>query len=235
MSIEIADGFYQTIEPRQVVASAKMALLLESSDHDRYLELLVNNGAKRMSVGSSYLVQDIVLDVVNNEYVELPCDFDTLISLRYGSGNGCYGMIYVDLPFLKSCGCTVPNNSSHYNNYMRIEDGKIYFYYGITGPPGTSTPVTQVTLSYWAVNKDKDGLRVIYSDWEECLTHYVCWKFSNAYFKNYPAGWSEGHRLNYVAQKESVIGAYQQNQFRRKKRQIASTVNAIVVSKTWSH
>ena len=230
----IPDGSFDTIELRQVVSSIKMMCRIEGSDHDRWLEKIVNDGAKRIDAGSQYLVQDAVLDVIDNEFSELPCDFDQLISLRYGSGTNCYGIYYVDLPFLKSCGCTM-DNAAHFGNFMRIQDGKIFYYFGVVSPPGSSVEVTQVTLNYWAINKDENGLRVIYSAYEEALTHFGCWKFATAYYEKFPRGWAEEQRQNYVAQKEYIIGKWQQQQFRNKKRQVASTMNAIVNSKVWPH
>lgn len=229
----IPDGSYATIELTQCVSSAKMMLHLETADHDRWLEKLANDAAKRIDAGDQYVVNDVVLDVINDDYSDLPCDFDQLISLRFGAGNNCHGMIYVDLPFLKSCGCVIPN-SAHYRNYMRIQDGQIFYYFGVT-PQNALAPVTQVTLSYWAINKDENGLRKVYSNYEDAITYFICYTFALSYADKYKPFVISEFKQNYIAQKEHIIGKWQQKQFRNKKRQIAQTANAWVSSKTWAH
>ena len=229
----IPDGAYAVIELEQCVSSAKLFLRIETSDHDIWLKKLANDAAKRIDAGDQYVVKDKILDVVSNDYTDLPCEFDQLISLRYGAGDNCYGMAYVDLPFLKTCGCSIPN-ASHYGNYMRIQDGQIFYYYGVT-PQHATAPVTQVTLSYWATNKDENGLRKIYSVYEDAITYFICYSFALAYSERYKPFVISEFKQNYMAQKDFIIGKWQQRQFRNKKRQIAQTTNAWVSAKTWAH
>jgi len=245
MSEEINPGFYHEVSYEQLISSVKAELKIEVSDSDIIFEKWLNEGIRSVDALSIFSKCTAVLPIHDN-MAELPCGFFRMIACTLG-GNGanCISAIYVDLPFLTSCGCAPIINSTGIFNTQglyEIQNGRIFFHSDLfttvstTNGPQTITttlPITECTISYFGFNVTEDGLLKAYQDMERGLTAYVCWRYTRQNFREYPQYISEGYRQEWVAQKKWLRSVAFQNDFRNTKRQIAEIVNAMVVDKNF--
>jgi hypothetical protein len=214
------------ISAKQIVTSAKQQLRLESSDFDAWLEKLVNEGVRHLDSFQLWKKQVRVIPVVDGAAC-LPDNFGRLIALRTGSGDDCLKAIYVDMPFISSCGCTPSVESVSSAGIFEIQDGKIVFH-----NPDQLSDVAEITLAYFGLNSE-NGLLKIHADYERAVTAYVCWKFALANFEKYPAYVQQSYASEWVAQKKWVRSKEVHDDFRNTRRQVSEWVHALVADKNW--
>ena len=84
------------------------------------------------------------------------------------------------------------------------------------------------------LNVDSDGSMIGYDDYERGVVAYIVWLYMLQNFEQYNQYVIETWEGVWKAQKRWIKGSEQQRHFNNTKRQIASTMNAWIVSKTWA-
>lgn len=245
MSETIDPGFYHQVSYAQLISSAKAELKIETSDYDIVMDRWINEGIRHIDALNIFSKCTAVLPITDKT-AELPCGFFRMIALTLG-GNGanCASAVYVDMPFLQSCGCAPVWNSTGTfttQGLYEIQDGRIYFhsntFYSTVAVDGSITttevvPYTHCTIAYFGFLVDDDGLLKAYQDMERALTAYVCWRYSRQNFKEYPQYIQQSYYQEWCSQKKWLKSIAFQNDFRNTRRQIAEIVNSLVSDKVF--
>ena len=213
------------ISVKQVISSIKLQLRLEATDSDAFLEKIVNEGCRHIDALEVFAKFVKVLNIKDGE-ICLPTGFKNIIGLRLGTEGTCEPGMYVDLPFLKECGCAPDVQSISSAGVFEVQNDKIVFHSEVTA--------TEATVAYIGLNLDSDGLQMIPDDWERCLTAYGAWRYTQSYFEMYPANKSEEYRLEFVAQKKWIKGKSVQDHFRNTRRQVAEIYHALLSDKVFN-
>ncbi len=256
MGTKIKDGDYSHIPLTQIIASAKMRLRIgDSSDDDIFIERYANEGARHFDSLNTFIKKDCELEIVNGK-AKLPNGFYQMLSVSpFNSGN----FLYVDTPFLTSCGVRIPNNFISSHGLFQIQDGYIYFsvernfsdnhgtsILGTSSDPncaplnassvqnGPPFQVHKIRFSYISMNVDDNGMMVVYSDMERGLVAYCVWM----YMLDSPAGKYTAQQIQaneqiWTNQKSWYKSIQFQNNFRNTRRQVASVANAWITKKNW--
>jgi hypothetical protein len=241
---EIQQGIYSTISMDQCISGAKEELRMDTTDNDRWFRKLANEATRHIDAISLWEQDEECLDIIDQR-VELPFNFEKLIAVRVGA-RGCYGnSVYVDLPFLVSCNCTTNNgNVTSYRNSFEIKDNHIVFHKAPSTSTTTTTngvvttvtePATEATVAFWGLQVDENGLILVYADYERAITAYILWKYKRSIIgeRDSIIYECESHKTEWIAQKKWIKSKRVQENFRNKKRQIASITNAWLVAKNF--
>lgn len=214
------------IDVRQVITSAKMQLRIESADSDAWFENLVHMGMRHVDSLDVFVKQVRQLPIKDG-VVCLPKGFRQLIAFRTGVEGACSKGIYVDMPFIKNCGCSINvTDMVQMEGAAEIQNDKLVFH--------TETTDTECTLAYMGLNVDDNGIMLIPDDYERGLTAFVCWKYTQQNFEQYPITVSETYRREWLAQKKWLRSVAVQNDFRNTRRQISEVVKALVSDKIFN-
>lgn len=219
MSEDILGGSASYITVDQVISSIRLQMRLETSDEDVWLEKLIFEGVRHLDAMSIF-VKSFSKLTVSDRRAKLPQGYHSLIGLRIG----CLKMTYVDKPFLDNCGCDALNDIT--TNGYQIVNGCIHFEDEIDEG-------TEVVIAYWGLNVDRDGLFLIHEDHERALTNYACWMYCLQNHTVYPANLAATYMGVWKAQKKWVKSNDVRDHFRKNKREMASTMRAIINAKTW--
>lgn len=211
---------FTKISAKEVIAGIKLQLDIDTTDHDIYFQRLLAEGVRHLDAKSIFKKCEKTLEVEDNQ-VELPCDFYQLLGLR----TNCTPYIYADLPYLYGCGCSENVMVQPYAGGFEIQDGTIFFHVS------EGDEITEATLAYWAFNLDDDGLPVIYEDFERGLIDYCCWRFTQKYFKDYPQYMNDQYHKGWTAQKRWVKSKAIKQDFEQNKAQVREWFNAWVGQK----
>lgn len=197
----IESGKYSIITTDQCIASAKILLKTETTDDDIFFEKLVNDAVKKLNCRENYVKKIIQLRVADNKS-KLPNGYKQFLGLWWNNtaiNEDCDPMIYVDLPFLNSCGCSTTDGTTNYRGYFEIENGWIHYHIDMTG-------ITEVKFAYWGLNTDENGLMVVMEDYEDAIMYYLCWMYSLQNPNLYPQYMQETFHQNWLAQKNRLKG-----------------------------
>lgn len=211
------------IDVKQVITSAKLQLRIESADMDAWFEKLANEGVRHLDSLNLWVKKVMVLDVKDNA-VRLPDNFRRIIALRLGADGDCTQAMYVELPFIKQCGCSQTVDTLDSTGIFEIQGNQIVFHNDIDA--------TQVTLAYFGF-REEDGLLQIEDDYERALTAYICWKYTVANFQEYPPNVQQHYMMEWAAQKKWIKSNEVYDHFKRTKRQVAEVVKALLTDKVW--
>lgn len=220
----------EIVPVKQFVAAAKSQLGIEiDTTHDIYLERVALEGIRHLDT-LSLLKKNICSFKICENKIKLPCGFSRLLALRLGSGDNCTDAIYVDLKFLKNCGCAPkPSSIKDWYGTFEIQNGFIWFHSDL----GT---ITDATIAYLSFHTDKDGLLIGQADHERAIIAYCCHKFTLKNFMDYPWHVQEQYRQEWMAQKNWVKGTDWAKSFRDCKNQIREWTNALIVDKAlWTN
>jgi hypothetical protein len=222
-------GFFSTTSLDQFVSGAKLQLKIESSDSDIWFIKLANEAIRHLDCYDIFVKKTCSISVINRK-AKLPSGFQRLIGLRFGTTNVCSDLVYVDLPFINDCGCSVISlNVIPLNGIFQLQDGFIFFH-------GDTSSLTDVTIAYFGLNVDDTGLMKAYEDYERAVIGYICWKYALQNFDKYPANVKEDYHREWQAQKKWVKSTSAQNEARRTKAQLTQIMNSIISDKSlWSN
>jgi len=242
-------GTFGTITSDQVISSAKMQLGIEVSDSDLFFDRLVNEGVRHLDSLSIFVHKECQLKVTDYK-AKLPNGFHNLIALRVSVNNSYTNITYVDMPFMQMYGCGVNGPQIYpYVNTCQIQNGYIVFHGGVIAPSGYLTsdgkqiadpgmkvlqPIDYVHIAYWGLNIDKYGYLIIRDDYERALVAYCCWKYCQQNFEKYPNNLCNDYKMEWMAQKKWIKSNDVSEDFRLRKREMASVMNAIIKAKTWN-
>lgn len=232
------DGTFATVGIDQIVSSVKMTLNIETTDSDNYFDKLINEAVRHLDCLSIFKKCVQILSVTNN-MAALPQGFFRMIALRIGTDANCSDAIYVDVDFINTCGCStgVINVNSNQGVY-EIQGGYIIFHPNPVTvlPDGETIPsevITSCTIAYFGMNMDEDCMMKVYEYYERALTAYVCWKYTQSNFSEYPQYVQAMYMQEWIAQKKWVKSIDFQNNFRNTRLQVQEIVNAVLVNKNW--
>lgn len=217
------------ISVNEVIARAKMQLGIDStSEHDNYLNVLVEEGVRSLNALSLFIKKDCVLDIVDGR-AKLPYGFMKLLAMRFtvdnNDGKKSYNpIIYVDTKFLNSL--NINNHGySNYSNSAKIVGNYIHF-------NTNDIKSSKIEVSYYSLNISDDGNIVIYLEYERALMHYICWMFMLRYFDKYNSRIIDEHYRNFVNQKAQIRSSAFKREGDRTRMELASISNAIIADKT---
>ncbi len=247
----IKSGTYATLTPDAVISSVKTELGIEASNQHIWFRKLINESVRHIDALSIFVKRQCILPVDCGVAI-LPDGFFRMLAITIGDGCGtCTNAIYVDLPFLRQCGCNMnENGQSQLGSTFEIQDNKIIFHSPFFNPDNNDScttdddadsdddqnngqPIRECRIAFMGLNVDDKGLMKIYTDMERGITAYVCWKYTRQNFKEYPQYIQEGFKQEWISQKKWLKGlAYQENA-REEAQQILEVVNAILVDKAF--
>ncbi len=230
-------GSWDVIPIAQIVSSAKMALHLETTDHDIWLGKLANDGVRRLNT-LSVIVKDQCSLTINGGSAPLPKNFRQLIAMRFCQlGATPPGspqpntivtgepMLYVDFDFLTPVvGDLSLVGVQNMRGVFQINDGYVIFYGNM--PDGSTA-----TISYFANNIDSNGLNVVYERYEDALTEWILYNFMLSYIENYNQYVINEHKHNWMAQKRMLKAFDSRMSFKDQKMQMREAMNAMLVDK----
>ncbi len=219
-----------------ILSSCKAALKIEQSDQDVWFTKLIQESIRHLDALCLFKKQVKTLDVQNN-IACLPCGFFKLLALRFGAVPNCGWAVYADIPFANSLGCDCNSESIFAcSNTFQIQGNKIVFNqrknFAANGDVITS-PITSCTIAYFGFDTDEDGLFNVYADMERALTAYVCWKYTQQNFREYPQYIQVGYKNEWIAQKKWIKSCAYYNDFWNKRFEINEWSSAILVDKTF--
>src|SRR5688572_6582761 len=132
----ISPGTFSTLSNQAIIASAKDWLNLgDTTDVDIKFEKLIDEGVRRLDCLSLFDKHVRTLSVHNN-MAELPKGFVRYIGLRIGTAPNCLPAIYVSMPWIQACGCSM--NAAYLSNdftVFEIQNNHIVFHPNTTVDP----------------------------------------------------------------------------------------------------
>lgn len=222
-------GLFSTITLDECVAVAKGKLGLRNTDMDILLMDTANEAVRQINAGNIFSKElPVILEIVDKK-AKLPCNYYGLLGLHFNSDDAnniaCQNIIYVDMEFLTSCGCTPPQNSIAFTGVFEIVKGWMYFHQ-------TPDNSTSVTLSYMGINQDTSGRMIVYEDFRRAVWSYVCYDFclANQDEIKYRGQWQQHYNI-WKAQKRWLTSEEFARKFHDEKHQIRAIMNAWVVDK----
>lgn len=201
-------GNNDLIPVSQVIALAKMRLGgIDTSDHDLWFEIEVNNALKKLSSASTIGWHHMMVEL-NNGMFRLPFGLLKLVAVkRHCSDNtttdeedtGAYNSWLIIsrgyTNYFNGCGCL--------EDYIKVGDDG-YGYLNVDLPEGDYD-------IYWiGYNVDENGVMKIYEDYESFLANYLCYKFflvfGHKYFENpyIPRDQRTEFKKEYLAEKRKI-------------------------------
>lgn len=230
-------GKLQEISEDDIISAAKMKLRkTETTSMDDYFSFLIQEGVRHLGTLSLFKKQQCELDIIDGKS-ELPKGFYRMIGLRFVCNNppapvdgGPYltnlpnrTLLYVDVPFLHSCGCNVTMGGvSPFTGTFQIIGNFIHYNSSVIGD--------RVTISYLGFNLSKEGRMILYADYERALTAYCCYNFALSYSDEYKEATIERYHQEWMAQKNWVKGLDAAHDFQQRKAEVMEIFNALVVS-----
>ncbi len=233
-------GKLEQITEEDVISAAKFKLRkTETTNFDDYFSFLIQEGARHLGALSLFKKQQCELEIIDGK-TELPKGFYRMIGLRFFRNHpappivdgqpfllthGCLPMLYVDRPFLHSCGCnTVMGGVSPFIGTFQIIGNFIHY--------NSSVRETHVTISYLGFNLNKEGRMIIYADYERALTAYCCYNFALSYSEEFKEATIERWHQEWLAQKNWVKGLDASHDFQQRKAEVQEIFSALLVSNT---
>jgi len=227
---KIPQGKYETLSYDAVIASIHDELKTEQSDQDFFIERNLNKAVRRLDCLNIFKKQETNI-TVSNGVAPLPCGYNKILGLRLNETSnqhqGCVPAIYVDLNFVRGCGCNNIDNLFPFNSAFEIQDSAIVLHQGFS-------QIESVKLSYFGLDLNEDGLMKIYVDMEDALVAYVCYKYARQNFREYPRDIREDFKSEWIAQKKWLRSIAFYDNFQETRWQIAEWSNALVVDKVFS-
>lgn len=213
----------QDIVPlEQFVASAKMQLKINTTDEDIWFGKLANEGIGRLKCLSLIKKNVAEFDICDNK-IKLCSSVLHILGLRLGTGNNCSTAIYVDMPFLQSCGCT-RNPSVFIADAFEINDGFIWFHGDIRG-------AKKATISFTSYKVDSDGLKQAQAEYESAITYFICYHYALQNYLLIPRDVRAEYWEQWLAQRRIVINSDSVRSFRDTKAQIQEIVSALIIDR----
>lgn len=222
-----------TIPASEVISRIKMDLrIADSTENDAYLEVLLREGLGSLNCISQMGKDqcDLKLDGCK---VELPKGFVRFIALRSktwlpsdvttdpNTRPPCQRLLYADLDFLNSCGCST-NGFNSYRPSFQINKNFIHF--------NDDSQLDEITIAYLGMWLDENKQPVIFEEFERALTAYACWKFTRSWNEKYNQFVMLDYKNEWVNQREKLRGIAVYNDFQNNKRAISELVRAFIVS-----
>ena len=217
-----------------VIARIKADLrIMDTTEHDTYLEILLREGLGSVNA-ISQLVKDQCDLKVSDCKVELPKGLVKFIALRSktwlpsdsttdtSSNPPCQRLLYADLDFLNSCGCST-NGLNSYKSSFQINKNYIHF-------NDDDSQLDEVTIAYLGMWLDENKKPVIFERFERALTAYACWKFTRSWSDRYNQYVIDSYQREWVNQKDFLRGIAVSDEFNRNKREISEMMRAWIVS-----
>ena len=214
-------GIYEEITVEQCISRAKLQLGIKVSDEDEYFEPLVDEAIRELSTLSLYTMQQCEVDIDCNK-AKLPKGFVRLLAFWFGTPdctiwNGVNTALYVNLPYLKLCGCDLTAvGYSPIVGTMQIISGHLWFH----NLPSTATTAT---ICYSSLNIDANGEILIYKHYERAIWNYLCAMYS---MREGDLNRYNMYNRQWIASKGKVQSIDFQDNFKNTKGQVASSFNA---------
>lgn len=225
----------------QVLARTKGRLrLMDSTLHDAYLQVLINEGATHIKSIDQYIVTCATLDI-DCYRAELPDFFEEFVAATFPDGGCACGCGPTITPGQigttwegSTCGCSVwfvsnallsnwggaGTSCSFYGNVFNIQGNQLLL-------PSTTTATT-VKVWYRSKNVDCNGLMVLNEDWERGLSAYAATQFATDYVEKYTPEQRAIWSAEWKAQKSQIRGSAQRKRFILDKHAIMNIMNAII-------
>lgn len=249
----VKQGNYDYISTNAIISSAKARLKFESSDSDIWFNLLVNEGIRHLDTLSIFTKQICRVEI-HDKQSELPCGLNRVLGIRVSApsnlGEVCQSLVYADLPFLTNCGCNNNGNGIGQGNFgtwysaagaYEIADGRIYYHnisssFQTVDSTGAVVTVTQTpthaTIAYLGLNVDENGEMLCYARYERAIVAYICWKYSQQNFNEYPRDIRADFQQEWINQKAWIKSTDFKDNFANERPQIASVMNALTTDRT---
>lgn len=216
-------GRYDSVSLEEAIASAKMMMRLDNTDYDIVFEKWGHDALRHIDGLDTYVLRESTLEVCDYK-VKLPCGFYSLVALTFIDENGvCSEGVYINRPYLTSCGCDITEGVIDYEGSFQIQDGYIYLASDITA--------TEIKLVYRSLNVDDDGLIRMYEWQERAVTAYICWRFTQQNFELFPVNIRESYAKEWRKQKQYCKGFSGVEAFRNERYQIQRIFGGIMVNK----
>lgn len=219
------------VSVEDVISRIKFDLRLsDTTEHDLGFEILIREGLGSLNCLTQLEKKQCNLEV-NDCNVALPDDLVNFIALRpktwvstddATSKPLCGNFIYANTQFLNNCGCSLVG-LSNFSESFQLNKGYIHF-------NDDNSAISEVTIAYEGLWKDKEGKRVIFERFERALTAYACWKFTRSWNEKYPQHITESYHQEWVLQKDYLKGQDVARDFQNNRREISELMRAWIVS-----
>lgn len=230
------------ISVEQVINRAKMRLRLNNTEHDAYLEKIINElalglGSQRSRGPKCTTISidchraklpDNFLEFTGGKFVGDGCacgcrtnatgDELAIEELSTGSGNCSCPVWFVSRGVMSNF--NGQGSCSVYTNYFDIEGNYIIFQPNITA--------TEMKIYYQGDNTDCDGLMIIFSQWERGLSAGAAAEFALDYDEMYSPRKQQYWNKLWTNQKGHIIGAENIARFNLDSHDIERMMNSII-------
>lgn len=199
----------------------QMLRLSDTTDHDIYLESLINSGARRLGTTETLIIKNCTATATDSRFY-LPKDCKELLAFR--SKDSCVQGTFVATNFFTQCGCNSLLSSAGINylsNLINIE-GR-WAYLQVSVPDGT-----EFEIAYSALNTDEDGMMVINEEQQIAIENYASWKFAISYPENYTRSQWEDWKNDFTLQSGKCRGLAARRSFKQSREQIKSKIHQMV-------
>jgi hypothetical protein len=218
-------GLYKAISLDSAVSSAKDMLGIEDTSlHDTVLKKYGDEAIRRI-FGQKALVKTTKCFDIENGRIPLPDGFQRLIAVQLDNSAVDNRAFYVDSDFIEGLACLSDDtmNIKPLRNNVEIVNEHLVF--------STNIPAESATITYRGYNIGDDCLMAMYDHQEAAVVAYMCWRFTQKHFVQYPRDIREAYKNEYISQKHFVRGHEFVSQFEQQKAEIGAIFTALLIDR----
>jgi hypothetical protein len=204
-------GQYGTTPINEIRDMAKLILNRRSrNDIDDTIDAFIIQGLNKLKAPSNLVQKTCRISLTDQKIGKLPKGFSQLIALRVPcdlrqvqDNNGLWVnydyYLYVDLPFIETCGGQLESDMYNYNRAFTIrKDGYLCFY--------QEQGVDEVEMSYLGANVDSEGFFLIYEKFAIALQFWAAYMFALQNSGEYNSLQIREFKQGWLDQKKMIIG-----------------------------
>lgn len=203
-------GQYGTTPINEIRDMAKLILNRRSrNDVDDAIDAFIIQGLNKLKAPSNLVQKECKIALTDQKTGKLPKGFSQLIALRVPcdlrqvqDNNGLWVnydyYLYVDLPFIESCGGQQEPDMYNYSRAFTIRNGYIYFY--------QEQGVDEVELSCLVANMDSEGFFLIYEKFAIALQFWAAYMYALQNAGEYTQLQIREFKQGWLDQKKMIIG-----------------------------
>lgn len=169
-----------------VIAAACEELNASYETNALWFEVLVNQAIRSHKSMSKLIEKSVVLETSDNKLI-LPSDVAKMVGV-YLCGTGQKYCPDIDYTIQGDTLIFVQYSSTINNTVVSmVPDG------------------TKITVKYFGLYTDEDGVFVLPDDWERMLVSYIAWKYSRRYNKDFGIAIMQNYQREFQTQKLANI------------------------------
>lgn len=218
-------GPYKIISLDNAVSSAKDMLGIDDTSlHDTFLKKAADEAVRRI-FGQKVVVKVTKCFDIENNMVPIPDGLQRLVAVQLDNSALDSRAYYVDSLFIEGQKCA---NDPSFNfkplrNNVEIVGDYLVF--------STYIQAETATITYMGYNLGDDCLMAMYDHQEAAVVAFLCYRFTQKHFLQYPRDIREGYKNEFISQKAYVRGREFADQFEQQKAEIGAIFTALLVDR----